>query len=102
MSSDTGVGAAEYPSHGDGLAARDLGRLLLRCADRPGLVAAVSAFLTGAGANIVSLDQHSTSPSGGTFMQRTIFHLPDWPRPATISNASLPLRWPVPMRSTSA
>ncbi|MFY9492544.1 MAG: formyltetrahydrofolate deformylase [Mycobacterium sp.] len=76
MSSDTGVGAAEYPSHGDGLAARDLGRLLLRCADRPGLVAAVSAFLTGAGANIVSLDQHSTSPSGGTFMQRTIFHLP--------------------------
>jgi formyltetrahydrofolate deformylase len=76
MSSDTGVGVAEYPSHGDGLAARDLGRLLLRCADRPGLVAAVSAFLTGAGANIVSLDQHSTSASGGTFMQRTIFHLP--------------------------
>jgi len=55
---------------------RDLGRLLLRCADRPGLVAAVSTFLAGAGANIISLDQHATSQSGGTFMQRTIFHLP--------------------------
>ncbi|WP_422750096.1 formyltetrahydrofolate deformylase [Mycobacterium sp. WMMD1722] len=53
-----------------------MGRLLLRCADRPGLVAAVSAFLAGAGANIVSLDQHSTRQTGGTFMQRTIFHLP--------------------------
>src|SRR5215475_11018611 len=53
-----------------------MGRLLLRCSDRPGLVAAVSAFLAGAGANIVSLDQHSTEQSGGTFMQRTIFHLP--------------------------
>jgi formyltetrahydrofolate deformylase len=54
---------------------KDIGRLLLRCADRPGLVAAISAFLTRAGANIVSLDQHSTEPTGGTFMQRTIFHL---------------------------
>ncbi|MEZ0360163.1 formyltetrahydrofolate deformylase [Mycobacterium sp. SA01] len=54
----------------------DVGRLLLRCADRPGLVAAVSTFLADAGANIVSLDQHSTRNSGGTFMQRTIFHLP--------------------------
>jgi formyltetrahydrofolate deformylase len=58
------------------LSTADIGRLLLRCADRPGLVAAVSAFLAGAGANIVSLDQHATSQSGGTFMQRTIFHLP--------------------------
>ena len=40
---------------------RDIGRLLLRCADRPGLVAAVSTFLADAGANIVSLDQHSTA-----------------------------------------
>jgi formyltetrahydrofolate deformylase len=55
---------------------KDAGRLLLRCGDRPGLVAAVSDFLARAGANIVSLDQHSTEQSGGTFMQRTIFHLP--------------------------
>jgi predicted amino acid-binding ACT domain protein len=58
------------------LPTKDVGRLLLRCADRPGLVAAVSSFLASAGANIVSLDQHSTQQSGGTFMQRTIFHLP--------------------------
>src|ERR1700759_5701945 len=54
----------------------DIGRLLLHCADRPGLVAAVSTFLARAGANIVSLAQHSTQQTGGTFMQRTIFHLP--------------------------
>ncbi|UNB55919.1 formyltetrahydrofolate deformylase [Mycolicibacterium sp. YH-1] len=58
------------------MAVADVGRLLLRCTDKPGLVAAVSAFLAAAGANIVSLDQHSTEQSGGTFVQRTIFHLP--------------------------
>ena len=76
MPGDAGGAAAEYPRGRDELAAGDIGRLLLRCADRPGLVAAVSAFLAGAGANIVSLDQHATSQSGGIFMQRTIFHLP--------------------------
>ena len=78
MSGDVqaGLGAAEYPRRRGDLPLRDLGRLLLRCADRPGLVAAVSAFLAGVGANIVSLDQHATSQAGGTFMQRTIFHLP--------------------------
>jgi formyltetrahydrofolate deformylase len=54
------------------LPVKDIGRLLLRCADRPGLVAAVTTFLTGAGANIISLDQHSTEQTGGTFMQRTV------------------------------
>jgi formyltetrahydrofolate deformylase len=66
----------EYPERRGVLPVKDIGRLLLRCADRPGLVAAVSAFLAQAGANIVSLDQHSTEQTGGTFMQRTIFHLP--------------------------
>jgi formyltetrahydrofolate deformylase len=50
--------------------------MLVRCADRPGLVAAVTGFLAEAGANIISLDQHSTQETGGIFMQRTIFHLP--------------------------
>ncbi|WP_102145430.1 formyltetrahydrofolate deformylase [Mycobacterium hubeiense] len=69
--------AEEYPSAGRAtLPAKDVGRLLLRCADRPGLVAAVSTFLAESGANIVSLDQHSTEQTGGTFIQRTIFHLP--------------------------
>ncbi|CDO08802.1 formyltetrahydrofolate deformylase [Mycolicibacterium cosmeticum] len=54
----------------------DIGRLLLTCPDRSGIVAAVSTFLTRAGANIISLDQHSTEPEGGTFLQRTVFHLP--------------------------
>src|ERR1700735_5635388 len=39
---------------------KDIGRLLLRCADRPGLVEAVTTFLARTGANIISLDQHST------------------------------------------
>jgi formyltetrahydrofolate deformylase len=69
------VDSGSYPEVG-GRTVKDVGRLLLRCGDRPGLVAAVSAFLTGAGANIVSLDQHATEQSGGMFMQRTIFHLP--------------------------
>ena len=54
----------------------DIGRLLLRCHDRPGLIAAVSNFLAQTGANIISLDQHSTAPADGTFLQRAIFHLP--------------------------
>ena len=36
----------------------------------------MSTFLTQAGANIISLDQHSTAPENGTFLQRAIFHLP--------------------------
>ena len=42
----------------------DIGRLLLRCHDHPGIIAAVSTFLARAGANIISLDQHSTAPEG--------------------------------------
>ena len=58
---------------------RDIGRLLIRCTDRPGIVAAVSGFLAEHGANIISLDQHSTAISGGTFLQRLEFHLPGLP-----------------------
>ncbi|GAA1931524.1 formyltetrahydrofolate deformylase [Nocardioides lentus] len=54
----------------------DRGRLMIQCQDQPGIVAAVSTFLTGAGANIVSLDQFSTAAEGGRFVQRTEFHLP--------------------------
>ncbi|PND57615.1 formyltetrahydrofolate deformylase [Mycobacterium sp. ENV421] len=71
-----GTAADPYPPGHHPLPARDIGRLLLRCDDRPGLVAAVTTFLAAAGANVISLDQHSTRQSGGTFMQRTIFHLP--------------------------
>jgi formyltetrahydrofolate deformylase len=55
----------------------DCGRLIVQGADRPGIVASVSAVLSEHGANIVSLDQASSDPSGGRFFQRTVFHLPD-------------------------
>jgi formyltetrahydrofolate deformylase len=54
----------------------DHGRLIVVGADRPGIVAAVSGVLAAQGANIVSLDQYSSDPSGGRFFQRTVFHLP--------------------------
>ena len=47
--------------------------LLITCPDRPGIVAAVSGFLFGQGANITDLDQHSTDPNGGTFFMRLEF-----------------------------
>jgi formyltetrahydrofolate deformylase len=50
-------------------------RLLISCADRPGIVAAVSQFLAGAGANIVSSDQHSSDPVDGEFYMRMEFTL---------------------------
>ncbi|MEU2282939.1 formyltetrahydrofolate deformylase [Streptomyces sp. NPDC013178] len=53
----------------------DQGRLLVSGTDSPGIVAAVSGLLTKHGANIVSLDQHSTGPDGGHFFQRAVFHL---------------------------
>ena len=51
------------------------GRLLVDCADRPGIVAAVSGFLYEVGANIVSSHQYSSDPSGGRFFLRTEFFL---------------------------
>ena len=59
----------------DAEARAPLTRLLISCADRPGIVASVSQFLHDAGANIVSSDQHSTDPEGGAFFMRMEFHL---------------------------
>lgn len=53
----------------------DTGRLLVRCEDRPAIVAAVSRFLYERGANIAQSDQYSTDPEGGTFFLRMVFHL---------------------------
>ncbi|MDT7658033.1 MAG: formyltetrahydrofolate deformylase, partial [Pseudonocardiales bacterium] len=55
---------------------KDLGRLTASCQDRPGIVAAVTAFLHARGANIVQYDQETTNASGGRFFQRLVFHLP--------------------------
>ena len=51
------------------------GRLSCDCADRPGIVAAVSGFLFELGANIVSSQQYSSDPSGGRFFLRVEFFL---------------------------
>ena len=55
--------------------ADDVGRLVITCPDRPGIVAAVSQFLFEAGANITESQQYSTDPFGGTFFLRLEFHL---------------------------
>jgi formyltetrahydrofolate deformylase len=52
-----------------------IARLLVSCPDRHGIVAAVSGFLSGRDANILSADQHSTDPEGGTFFMRMEFRL---------------------------
>jgi formyltetrahydrofolate deformylase len=64
-------------------------RLLIQGADRPGIVSAVSATLSAAGANIVSLDQHSTGADHGRFFQRTVFHLPSFAEQRTTLEAEL-------------
>jgi formyltetrahydrofolate deformylase len=52
-----------------------VGRLLVSCTDRPGIVAALSRFLRDRGANILQSDQHTTDPEGGVFFMRTEFRL---------------------------
>ncbi len=53
-----------------------LARLQIACADRPGIVAAVTRFLFEHGANVTELDQHSTDPAGGRFFMRVEFQTP--------------------------
>ena len=56
-------------SHGDNTAT-----LLVSCADRRGIVAALAQLLYGHGANILDADQH-TDPVAGMFFQRIRFDL---------------------------
>ena len=53
----------------------DVGRLVVRCPDRPGIVHAISGLMAGLGANITDSQQHSSDPSGGTFTLRLEFVL---------------------------
>lgn len=50
-------------------------RLLISCPDRPGIIAATTAYLHGQGANIIQSDQHSSSPDVGLFFMRIEFEL---------------------------
>jgi formyltetrahydrofolate deformylase len=47
--------------------------LLVRCPDRPGIIAAISAFLFRHGANIIDFEQHSTDDEGGVYFTRLEF-----------------------------
>jgi formyltetrahydrofolate deformylase len=58
-----------------GAGGADTTRLVIVCPDRPGIVAAVAGFLRDAGANITHSDQHSSDPTGGTFLMRMEFTL---------------------------
>jgi formyltetrahydrofolate deformylase len=49
--------------------------LLISCADRRGIVAAVSRALSHAGANIIQSDQYSTDHEGGQFFMRLEFQI---------------------------
>ncbi|MCZ2818708.1 formyltetrahydrofolate deformylase [Modestobacter sp. VKM Ac-2984] len=55
----------------------DLGRLVVRCPDRPGIVAVLSGLMAEVGANITESQQHSSDPLGGTFTLRLEFVLTD-------------------------
>ncbi|GAC1335390.1 MAG: formyltetrahydrofolate deformylase [Chloroflexota bacterium] len=68
------------PSRSVPIGDSDRGRLLIACADAPGIVAAVSRFLFECGANIVHSDQHATAPAGGQFFMRVVFDLPELER----------------------
>ena len=52
----------------------------MSCPDGPGIVAAISGFLFGKGANILASDQFSTHPERGAFYMRTVFFLPELER----------------------
>src|SRR4051795_167838 len=57
----------------------DVGRLVVRCPDRPGIVAVLSGLMAEVGANITDSQQHSSDPSGGTFTLRLEFVLAGLP-----------------------
>ena len=78
----------------------ELGRLVVHCEDRPGIVAPVFQFLYQRGANIVHSDQHSTDPFGGRFFIRIEFaaerlaeRLPIWEREFAETSRELAVHW---------
>ena len=72
MSALTGARAQAEPAGARGAV---IARLLISCADRRGIVAAISGCLTGCGANIIQSDQHSSDPEAGRFFMRVEFNI---------------------------
>jgi formyltetrahydrofolate deformylase len=54
----------------------NVARLLVSCPDTEGIVAALATALSDAGANIISSDQYSSDPYGGSFSLRMEFYIP--------------------------
>jgi formyltetrahydrofolate deformylase len=79
-----------------------IARLLVSCPDRHGIVAAVSGFLAASDANILSADQHSTDPEGGTLFMRMEFRLEGFRTAAPISSARSPRTSPRRSRCSGA
>jgi formyltetrahydrofolate deformylase len=59
---------------------RTVGRLLISCQDRPGIVSAVTGYLLRWGANIIESQQYTTDPVAGRFFLRVEFMLPELER----------------------
>jgi formyltetrahydrofolate deformylase len=55
----------------------NVARLLVSCPDREGIIALLSEALRDSGANIISSDQYSSDPYGGSFSLRMEFYIPD-------------------------
>ncbi len=55
----------------------NVARLLVSCRDREGIIASVSEALRDVGANIITSDQFSSDPYGGSFSLRMEFYVPD-------------------------
>jgi formyltetrahydrofolate deformylase len=64
---------AEQAAPGDPAPAGHPAVLIVKGADAPGIVAAVTSLLSERGANIVALDQYSDGSGQGTFFQRAVF-----------------------------
>lgn len=92
-----GWGRAAPPLTGDRVSSdaaprSGIGRLLISCPDRPGIVAAVSRFLWEQGANILDSQQHSTEQGAGTFFMRVEFRLAGLEeRPGQLERAFSPI-----------
>ncbi len=83
----------------------DLGRLVVRCPDRPGIVAVLSRLLADVGANITESQQHSSDPTGGVFTLRLEFVLPGLSARRTQLEGALELlaaQWDLTWRLTEA
>ncbi|MFV0320534.1 MAG: formyltetrahydrofolate deformylase [Microbacterium sp.] len=55
-------------------AMRDHAALIVHGPDQHGLVSAITSLISRNDGNIVTLDQYSDDPEGGTFFQRVLFH----------------------------